>query len=393
MKYYEARNQLRKRYTIKQIFKDHWASFVKLMIAQNKAIRQTIMDEVKKIIGCQDPKNGFSLYICENCNSVKYVPYTCKSRFCNCCGVKYSNDRALSITSKLLDCSHRHVVFTIPKELRKYFQLDRSLLNLLFQAASQTVYYQFNKQNISEDFTPGMVCTLHTFGRDLKFNPHIHMILTEGGIGNHTQWKDFKHINYEGLRRSWQFLLLKLLKQHVKDPAFKLLVDSLYQNNQNGFYVRALPNKNMNNTAIANYIVRYIGRPAMAQSRITDYDGHYVTFWYQPHGSVDVVYETVTAFDFIKKLIVHIPDQNFKMLRYYGFYSVNCKNHQIYLHLTKRMTKFQLTFLTATYKYWRKRIMHFFHYDPLKCLCGHYYELIQVFNPSESGKKNIYAHT
>ena len=223
MKYYEAMNQLKKPYKIKQIFKDHWQSFVNSMKERNKTIRQTIINEVKKVIDCQDPSKGYTIYFCTNCNSVKHVLFTCKSRFCNCCGAKYSNERALSISSKLLDCSHRHVVFTIPEELRIYFAKDRSLLDLLFQVASQTIYFQFNKQNKSEDFTPGMACVLHTFGRDLKWNPHIHMILTEGGIGNHNQWKDFKHINYEGLRRSWQYLLLKFLSKKIKDPSLKFL--------------------------------------------------------------------------------------------------------------------------------------------------------------------------
>lgn len=393
MKYYEARNQLRIRYTIKQIIKDHWSAFVLFMISQNKVIRPTIMNEVNKIIGCQDPANGFTVYFCENCNSIKHVLFTCKSRFCNCCGVKYSNDRALSISSKLLDCSHRHVVFTIPDVLRKYFAYDRSLLHQLFDAASQTIYYQFNKQNKSEDFTPGMVCTLHTFGRDLKWNPHIHMILTEGGIGNNRKWRDFKYINYEGLRRSWQFLILKLLKERINTPEFNILVDSLYENNQNGFYVRALPNKNMHNMAIANYIVRYIGRPAMAQSRITHYDGQNVTFWYQPHGSEEIVTETLSVFDFIKKLIIHIPEQHFRMLRYYGFYSVNSNKHAVYLLLNRKMDKSRFDFLSHTYKNWRKRISHFFFHDPLKCLCGHYYEFIEIHNPRKSGKKDAFAHT
>lgn len=387
MKYYEAQNQLRKKYTIKEIFADHWDAFVNHMDSQNKPIRKVILQEVEKVIGCQDPKNGYSLYLCTNCNRIKYVPFTCKSRFCNCCGVKYSNDRALRISAKLLDCSHRHVVFTIPDVLRKYFAIDRSLLDLLFHAASETISYHFRKRNKSEDFTPGMVCVLHTFGRDLKWNPHIHMILSEGAIGNHTGWLDFKHINYEGLRRSWQYLLLKFLTERIPDPAFKVLVDALYQKHQNGFYVRALPNKNMNNDGIAGYIVRYIGRPVMAQSRITHYDGLNLTYWYQPHGADDIVTETISAFEFIKRLIIHIPDRNFKMLRYFGFYSIRNKKHKAYLLLTKRMTNAHFNTVTAIYKNWRKRILRFFRYDPIKCTCGHFFECVDIFNPRKPSPK------
>jgi hypothetical protein len=363
------------------------------MASQNIHIRDTIMNEVNKTIECQDPKKGHTIYFCMSCQSIKYVPFTCKSRFCNCCGVKYSNDRALSISSKLIDCSHRHIIFTIPEILRKYFALDRNLLNILFEAASKTIFFQFNKQNKSENFTPGMICTLHTFGRDLKWNPHIHMILSEGGIGNDFKWRDFKYINYEGLRKSWRYLLLKLLSNKINTQGFKAIVDSLYAEHTDGFYVRALPNKNMNNISVASYIVRYIGRPAMAQSRITNYDGENVTFYYQPHGEEDIVTETVSAFDFIKRLIIHIPESSFKMLRYYGIYCVSSKKYKLYLRLKKKMSNLQFNYLTSISKNWRKRIKHYFHYDPLKCLCGATYEFIEIFNPRTSNTKSLYAHT
>jgi hypothetical protein len=385
MKYHLVNNRMVRKYKIKDIFKNHWHDFVKLMAAQNRPIRPVILKEVEKMIGCQEPENGYTLYLCDHCKTVKYVAFTCKSRFCNCCGAKYANDRALSIQRRLIDCQHRHVVFTIPKELRNYFAHDRKLLKLLFDAAAGTILYAFNKRNKSEDFTPGMACVLHTFGRDLKWNPHIHMILSEGGIGNITPWADFKHIPYNGLRCSWQYLLLKLLSERIQTPEFKKLVDELYRNNKNGFYVRALPNKMMNK-GVADYVVRYIGRPAMAQSRITDYDGINVSFWYQPHGSEEIVHETVPVFEFIKKLIIHIPDRHFKMLRYYGLYCVRNKKYPLYLHLFKKMSVLQLESLRSVYKHWAKRIKHFFRREALKCACGHYFEFVDIYPRKKSNK-------
>ena len=161
-------NKIVKAYTIKEIFRDNWNDFVCEMARQGKAIRPTIMEEVAKIIGCQNPINGFALYMCPDCGIQKRVPFTCKSRFCNSCGAKYSKDRALAMSKTLLKTPHRHVVFTIPEELRPYFANNRSLLNILFDAAAETIEYRFYITNKSEHFIPGMISTLHTFGRDLK---------------------------------------------------------------------------------------------------------------------------------------------------------------------------------------------------------------------------------
>ena len=71
----------------------------------------------------------------------------------------------------LVNCVHRHCVFTIPEELRIYFLNDRSLLNCLFHSVRDVVLRMFHKQNKAELFTPGFILVLHTFGRDLKWNP------------------------------------------------------------------------------------------------------------------------------------------------------------------------------------------------------------------------------
>ncbi|MDD2208392.1 MAG: transposase, partial [Bacilli bacterium] len=58
----------------------------------------------------------------------------------------------------------------------------------------------------------------------------------------------------------------------------------------------------------------------MAESRIIDYDGKYVTFWYARHEDEKIVIEKVEVFEFIKRIIIHIPDSNMKYIRYYGAY-------------------------------------------------------------------------
>jgi hypothetical protein len=161
-------NKMVKKYTIKEILQDNWDDFQQEMAAQGKQIRKTIIEEVDKVINCQNPDKGFALYACPTCHIQKRVPFTCKSRFCNCCGAKYSKNRALAMESVMLKCSHRHVVLTIPEELRNYFAHDRTLLNQLFSAANNTVSYYFNARNKTENYVPGSICVLHTFGRDLK---------------------------------------------------------------------------------------------------------------------------------------------------------------------------------------------------------------------------------
>ena len=73
----------------------------------------------------------------------------------------------------------------------------------------------------------------------------------------------------------------------------------------------------------------------MAESRMLDFDGEYVTFWYQRHEDNKVIKEKVHVFEFIKRLIIHIPNENFKTVRYYGIYAKKHKFHDKMIMLIK----------------------------------------------------------
>ena len=74
----------------------------------------------------------------------------------------------------------------------------------------------FLKMNKSQSFTPGFICVLHTFGRDLKWNPHIHCLISEGGLGNSGLWRNVRYFNYTLLRDSFQTALLNELEQRSR---------------------------------------------------------------------------------------------------------------------------------------------------------------------------------
>ena len=116
---------------------------------------------------------------------------------------------------------------------------------------------------------------------------------------------------------------MDLLRQKLDKNSFYPLECYLFKTYKDGFYVYAKPNPSTDSKKVLDYIVRYTGRPAMAQSRITHYDGQQVTFWYQRHEDHQKVTETISAINFIKRLIVHIPDEQFKTVRYYGLYAKN----------------------------------------------------------------------
>ena len=236
---------------LQTIFKDHYEEMLYILHP-----RQAVIDNVDKMINCGDPSFGGAMYACSKCGNLKFVPFRCKSRFCPTCGVKYCQDRSNAMAFKLIQCTHRHCVFTIDEELRLFFLEDRSLLDCLFNAVRSVVLRMFYQMNQSKNFVPGFICVLHTFGRPLEWNPHIHCLITEGGFSDDGFWRVVKHFNYTLLRKSFQTALLNEMEKHI-GPSFKKTKALIYKKDSNGFYVYAKPNLSDTQTVV-KYTIRQI---------------------------------------------------------------------------------------------------------------------------------------
>lgn len=114
---------------IQALFSTYWPAFKEKY--QSK-LRPSITENIEKMIKCHDLSFGYIMHECPNCDNFYLSGLSCHSRFCPSCNQKYREDRTLEIKSKLIKCNHRHFVFTIPIELRKYFRIHRKLLDILF---------------------------------------------------------------------------------------------------------------------------------------------------------------------------------------------------------------------------------------------------------------------
>ena len=349
-------------FTIKRIFKDWWNKFLENY--PNLNIRDVVFNNVERMLKCQTWDLGYAIFKCPDCGNEKIVPHTCKSRMCSSCGNKYNVQRATSIFSKLFKYKHRHVVFTIPEDLRIYFRKDRKRLNYLFKAASITVNYKIKEKYKKKDIIPAYISILHTFGRSLIFNPHIHMILMDGGISN--KCKEFVKIDffsYPSFRKRFMKVLLDMLEEDIGKSEFRKVKNDLYFRYKEGFYVYAPPSKFKSYVDLIKYVCRYVARPVMAESRIIDYDGEYVTFWYQRHEDDLIIIEKIHAYEFISRIIVHIPDYNFKQIRFYGAYH---NSTILKIDVVKLLPKEKADYKRILNN-WRSLILLSFKSDPLIC--------------------------
>ena len=354
---------------LQQIFTDYYEE-----IEYTLHPRKAEMENIDKMIHCGDPSFGGAMYGCPHCGKLKFVPFRCHSRFCPTCGNKYAMERTTSMSFKLVNVTHRHCVFTIDESLREFFLKDRSLLDCLFHSVNSVITRMFYKMNKSKNFTPGFIMVLHTFGRDLKWNPHIHCLISEGGYSDDGFWRNVKHFDYTFLRNAFRTALLNEMESKI-GSSFKKVKAKCYREHQQGFYVYAKPNL-CDPRIVVKYIGRYLGRPVIATSRIDKYDGEMVTFHYNRHEDEQYIEETIPAMEFIQRLIRHIPEKHFKMIRYGGIYA---RHREIDSKLYRAISKSK-HHIYRSFNQWRTAILSSVGYDPLVCPdCQHRMDFLELY--------------
>lgn len=139
-------NSFKKTGTIAKIFMNHWANVYDKYKDFIDKYRPNADLEINKVIDCYNKDLGCTVYECPHCHDFVFIGNTCKSRLCSSCGYKYKNERVENILQTTYNCKHRQIVFTIPKELRKYFfHPFKERMDILFKAVNETLYSIFNE--------------------------------------------------------------------------------------------------------------------------------------------------------------------------------------------------------------------------------------------------------
>ena len=350
------RQKTAKRWTVKAIVSDgdNWEEYQAAYVGQVTAHQ---IAEVEKMLGCGDPANGYATYICLNCGETKQVCFSCKSRVCSSCGKVHADEWAAQMSSRMFNVTHRHITFTVPDVLWPILERYPAGRKVLFGAANRTL------RKVMEG-EAGIVMVLHPYGKDLKVNYHVHVLVTEGGLNEAGEWVAQPFLNYSALRKIWQYeCLTELRKVLPAERETRHLIDQLFKRYKNGFYVHAEP-KVEDGQGISRYIGRYIRHPAIADTRILAYDGATVTFYYEDHQGTRHE-QTLPVLEFIHGVVRHIPPKHFKMVRYFGLYAPRkaATVRDIMQQIGKRIGR------VVCRLDWRQRIQRDFDRDPLECPC------------------------
>ena len=323
------------KYTIQDIFLQYSDEYVK-----NHNLSEEQWKVFNAIRNCGTKELGCHICTCEDCGE-KYFGYnSCRNRHCPMCQ-NYAREKWIQKESSyLLNSKYFHIITTVPYELNEIFLYNQEICyNILFKSTSETIL------ELSEDpkwlgAKVGITSILHTWGQTMEFHPHIHSIVTGGGLTNN-RWlscdKDYLFkVQVLGSLFRGKFLYYLnhefnnlILKDNINDiKSFNKFLEPLY-NKTWITYIEPPKGKAEN---VVEYVGRYSFRVAISNERIKNIENGNVTFEYKDYkDNSKIKLMTITADEFIRRFLLHVLPNNFTKIKHYGILSNKNKKDNINL--------------------------------------------------------------
>lgn len=297
-----------------------------------------------RIQRCRTAALGYHVYKCSNqeCGHIKYQYHSCRDRHCPCCGAIKKQDWIEARMQELLPVKYYHVVFTLPHELNPVVLGNRRVLfKLLFNASADTLLTFANDPKYLQA-KPGIISVLHTWGQQLSFHPHIHCIVSGGGITQDSKWRQAKKNPYrflfpvKAMQQVYKGKFMQGLKQLIASGQVVLsaktdlqpLLDQVYQKNWVVYAKAPFGGPH----AVIEYLGRYTHKVAISNHRITSIDEQAgtVSFNYKDYSDGNKVKQMTLACDeFIRRFAQHILPERFTKIRTYGYLANRNRRHRI----------------------------------------------------------------
>jgi hypothetical protein len=259
---------------------------------------------------------GGQLYLCQKCREFLYSYHSCKNRHCPKCQNHQAQEWLEKQKELLLPINYFLLTFTLPQELRAVARSHQeTIYNILFRSSAEALQQlAWDKRFVGGRI--GMVGVLHTWTRALLYHPHVHYIVTGGGLDESGNWvssrPDFLvHVFPLGV------LFRAKVREELKKTNFFDQVSERVWKKSWVVHCEAVGS----GEAAFKYLAPYIFRVAISNRRILELESGKVTFEYKESATDQKRITTVTAEEFIRRFLQHVLPERFIKVRYYGLLS------------------------------------------------------------------------
>ncbi len=308
---------------ISDIFREH---FYKIKSKYSYPFH--VLRAVESICQCRTNSLGTQIYKCDSCGEEHEISMSCGNRHCPKCQHEKRKDWLDKQVDRMLPIDYFHVVFTLPDSLNDLILHNQKILyGVLLKCVKETLM-ELGRDRLKADV--GAIAILHTWGQNLSYHPHVHCVVTGGGINvDSKKWISSKKgylLPVEVMSRLFKgkFLsytkemhqkLIKKGKEKLSYEELKDLLKPLYKKDWVVYSKKPFASSD----EVFRYIGNYTHRVAISNNRIEKVDEDEVTFRYRDYKDKSTIKSmTLPVVEFMRRFLLHILPPNFVKIRYFG---------------------------------------------------------------------------
>jgi hypothetical protein len=318
----------------------HAAHGDRLSSAQRRALRD--------VAACRSAALGGHVYRCGDCGHQQIAYNSCRNRHCPTCRASAPAAWLARQAEHLLPVEYHHVVFTLPAQVHAVAKLNpHTVYDALMQAAAQAVQaVAADPRHLGAEV--GLLLVLHTWGQDLDFHPHVHGVVTGGGLACDRTGQVATPPRWVSCRAGF-FLPVRVLSRVFRGKFLAALRAAFAAGRLQGFADAAAFSAWAGTLGtmewvvysqppfggpevVLKYLSRYTHRVALSDRRLVGLEAGRVTFTakdYRNGGRVRRV--TLDAVEFLRRWVQHVLPRGFVKVRHYGLLANRCRQDKVRL--------------------------------------------------------------
>jgi hypothetical protein len=299
---------------VADIFRCHSAAYRathRLLPSQLRALQD--------IEACRTAYFGGQLKQCDHCGGYVYAYHSCRNRHCpKCHGDQTSRWLERQQTRLLLPAPYYQLIFTLPRELRALAYAHQKIVYGLLLRCAAAAVQQLARDPQYLGGQLGALAVLHTWTRDLRYHPHVHLLVTAGGLAPEgQQWLPTRHAAFLMPEGALAKIFRAKLCAALKRAGLLHQVPVTVWRKKWVVHCQAAGSGQQ----VLNYLARYVFRVALSNSRLEHFANGRVTFRYRDNRSQQLRQVTLPAGEFIRRFLLHTLPRSFAKVRYYGLFS------------------------------------------------------------------------
>ncbi len=304
---------------VAEIVRLHGAEFRAKFGSQLTPVQKKALRDIEN---CRTPFFGGHVYQCDHCEQKRYSYHSCRNRSCPKCHRDQTERWIAQQRGRLAPCSYYLITFTLPAVLRPVAQSHpKRVYGILMKAAADAL------QKLAADprflgARPGILAVLHTWTRAMLYHPHVHMLVTAGGLSfDNGRWVEPKNPKFLVPVKALSVIFAAKMCAALQKAR---LLDGIPRDVWKKAWVVHCQHAGSGDKVL-DYLGRYVFRVALTNNRLEQIQDGLVSFRYRDNRTQQIRRVTLSGIEFLRRFLQHVLPSGCTKVRYYGLFSPHCR--------------------------------------------------------------------